>query len=254
MGGGTNNDGNIFSIDTNGNGYRDLFDFSGSNGANPNGSLIILRNKLFGMAGNGGANSHGNIFSIDTNGNAFKDLLDFSGSSGSHPGGAPEGSLNFYGNILYGMASGGGANDGNIFSLDTNGNNYKDLFDFSSSNGQSPYGDLTISANILYGTTSGGGSNKWGTVFSFKDTNVITSINGVPTSYEINLFPNPVNKVVIINSPISITKIDIDNMLGQNVYSNMYNTKKVMINISTLTTGVYFIRINDTYVKKIVKE
>ncbi len=68
----------IFSIDTNGSKYTDIFDFNGTNGATPQGgSLILSRNILSGMTEFGGVNNDGCIFSVDTNGSGYKKLLDF---------------------------------------------------------------------------------------------------------------------------------------------------------------------------------
>lgn len=91
-----------------------------------------------------------------------------------------------------------------------------------------------------------------------KDSTVDTNKTGIDNiSYnKINaeIFPNPVNGLVTISAPINITKIEIENLMGQIIYSGTYNNKKILLDLSKLTTGVYFIRINDTYVKKIVKE
>ena len=166
--GGTDSGGVIFSIDTNGNGYKILLNFNGKNGAIPYGSLIISGGTLYGMANQGGADSLGLIFSIDTNGNKYKDILDFNGINGS----LPRSSLILSGKTLYGMTSQGGADsDGVIFSIDTNGHEYKDLFDFNGLNGNAPVGDLTISGRKLYGMTPFGGlPHSAGNIFSI-DTN-----------------------------------------------------------------------------------
>jgi len=56
----------------------------------------------------------------------------------------------------------GGANEGNIFSIDTNGMAYKNLFNFGGLNGTYPEGSLTISGKVLYGMASGGGAHTYG--------------------------------------------------------------------------------------------
>jgi hypothetical protein len=106
--GGAHDSGCIFSIDTNGVVFKDLFDFNGSTGGAGSNSLTLLENKLYGVGGK----NYGNIFSIDTNGSGYIDLFDFNGTNGKYP----QGSLVFYRNKLYGMTSNGGANnDGDIF-------------------------------------------------------------------------------------------------------------------------------------------
>src|ERR1700733_8047042 len=77
--GGAFDEGIIFSVDTNGAGFKDLTDFNGINGMDPYGSLTLVGHTLYGMTYNGGAVGNGNIFSIDTDGSGFKDLFDFSG-------------------------------------------------------------------------------------------------------------------------------------------------------------------------------
>src|SRR5579863_8140397 len=65
----------------------------------------------------------------------FQDLLDFDKTDGSNP----PGTLIVSGKTLYGMtALGGFYNFGNVFSIDTGGSNFSDLFDFNSFNGRQP--------------------------------------------------------------------------------------------------------------------
>ena len=68
---------------------------------------------------------------------------------------------------MYGVTPIGGASkNGRVFSLSTNGSNYKDLFDFNDTDGSYPEGTLTLSGNILYGTTYRGGISDSGVIFS----------------------------------------------------------------------------------------
>ena len=82
----------------------------------------------------------------------------------------PWGDLTLSGKTLYGMTSEGGTNNtfnsGCIFSIDTNGNNYKILLDFNDTNGGYPLGSLTLSGSRLYGMTSNGGVSGFGNIFS----------------------------------------------------------------------------------------
>ncbi len=75
--------GNVFSIDTNGRGYKELYDFGDTNGF-PEGNLTLAGNKLYGMT-RAAWYGNGNIFSIDTNGSGYKDLFDFYDSEGINP-------------------------------------------------------------------------------------------------------------------------------------------------------------------------
>jgi uncharacterized repeat protein (TIGR03803 family) len=64
--GGAYNGGTIFSIDTDGTGYRMLYSFrAASDGARPWGSVLLLGTKVFGMTFNGGACNCGTIYTLD---------------------------------------------------------------------------------------------------------------------------------------------------------------------------------------------
>jgi uncharacterized repeat protein (TIGR03803 family) len=245
--GGSSGLGNIFSIDSSGSNYRDLFDFNGINGEYPYGSLIAIGGKLYGMTyGGGNLSSQGVIFSIDTNGDTFKDLYDFNGIGGEYPAYSY---LTLSGNLFYGMVYQGGANgDGVIFSIDTTGNGYKDIFDFNGTNGLSPLGSLTLVNNVLYGMTEFGGTLDSGVIFSLKDTTMINSINEPSASLgEVKLYPNPSNGVftVEVKSEELRTKstLEVYNMMGEKVYSTTLNSANTQIDLSGKPAGVYLYRV-----------
>ncbi|HTA26854.1 MAG TPA: SprB repeat-containing protein, partial [Bacteroidia bacterium] len=116
--GGSSNKGALFSIDTDGSGYKKILDFNGTNGANPDmGSLKFEGNRLWGMTSNGGAHNKGLVFSIDTDGSGFLDRFDFNNTVGA----TPDAQLTFYGSSIYGETTfGGSSNDGIVFGADTN--------------------------------------------------------------------------------------------------------------------------------------
>jgi uncharacterized repeat protein (TIGR03803 family) len=153
--GGVYGDGNIFSINTNGSGYSNLHNFNDTNGELPFGSLISNANSLFGITSVGGGTNGGCIFTMDTNGSGYSNLHNFTDANN---GANPYGSLLHSGSFLFGMTNNGGVNnEGSIFRTDTNGNNYKDLLDFSHFiNGARPTGSLIISGSTLYGMVTGG--------------------------------------------------------------------------------------------------
>ena len=168
----TGGNGTIFSIDlSKNNQYAALHTFSGSDGANPFGSLILAGNKLYGMTSNGGSYGNGGVFSIDpSNNNQYSTVHSFTGTSTD--GATPNGSLIFSGTKLFGMTEyGGGKNRGVIFSIDLGNNNqYAMLHSFteSGSDGAYPYGSLTLSEDgtLLYGMTCYGGNSNAGVIFS----------------------------------------------------------------------------------------
>jgi uncharacterized repeat protein (TIGR03803 family) len=175
--------GTIFSINTNGTGYQDLHNFGGiavTDGNDPVGKLVLVGNRLYGMTDNGqavagGCNTCGMIFSINTDGTGYRKLYNFGNdpTSGCEIGCQPYGSLTLSGNLFFGMANGGPAGQGVIFSIDTNGTGYHALHQFSGTDGANPFGSLTLSGSMLYGMTSQGGAFSLGCIFSF---NVIGNV------------------------------------------------------------------------------
>ena len=120
--GGTNNDGTVFSINTDGSGYTVLHSFSGL-GQNPQGDLWLHGDTLYGTTLGNGTTTQGSVFSIRTNGNNFTLFQTFphleSTNNYTNTYGAElRGGLAMAGNVLYGSASLGGAyGNGTIFSL-----------------------------------------------------------------------------------------------------------------------------------------
>jgi uncharacterized repeat protein (TIGR03803 family) len=122
---GTNNNGIVFSMNTDGSGYSILHDFStgGSDGANPYGGVILGGDKLYGMTTSGGAFGAspglGALYSINTDGSGFTIEHSFAGSP--FDGSGPLGNLTLQGSTIYGMTISGGAYGpgyGVVFSYD----------------------------------------------------------------------------------------------------------------------------------------
>ncbi len=66
--------------------------------------------------------------------------------------------------------------------------------------------------------------------------------------------PNPATNKLTISASVLINTVVITNVLGQLIYSQGYHLKQVEIDISTIPTGIYLIRINGTEVRRFVKE
>lgn len=189
--GGTYHYGTIFSIDTNGGGFKDIHDFNYSNGAYPYGALMLIGKSLYGMTTLGGVDSDGCIFSIDTSGAGYRILHSFSGNDGYEP----YSSLTLSGSTLYATTTAGGTySSGTIFSIDTSGSGFTNLFNFNGFNGFSPLCNFVISGGVLTGIVEFGGANNDGCIFSietngtnFTDLFDFNGANGVQP--EDNLFP-----------------------------------------------------------------
>ncbi len=162
--GGTNNDGTVFKVSTNGTGFALLHTFSNSEGWFPNG-VILLADTLYGTTYRGGAYQSGTVFKLNTNGSNFATIHSFLEDTN---GEEPNCELVTTNGVLYGTTSGGGFGDGgyqSIFQLNTNGTGFAILHSFNYGDGFQPQAELILSNNTLYGTTAYGGYGGAGTVF-----------------------------------------------------------------------------------------
>jgi uncharacterized repeat protein (TIGR03803 family) len=180
--GGSSGNGMVFAINTNGTGFTNLHtftatldpDYTNSDGAYPNGGLMLLGNTLCGTAAYGGSSGNGTVFAVHTDGTGFTNLHNFSGPPYTGPpitntdGANPGAGLILSGNTLFGTApQGGSSGNGTVFAINTSGAGFTNLHSFNSgSDGANPQASLLLSGNTLYGTASGGGTYGNGTVFS----------------------------------------------------------------------------------------
>jgi uncharacterized repeat protein (TIGR03803 family) len=193
--GGSNGDGMIFALNTNGAGFATLHTFSpsvfntsgggftNSDGANPVG-LILSGNMLYGTTKSGGANGSGTVFALNTDGTGFVTLHTFNRfsfdvnvlSSTNSDGAEPQAGLAASGGTLYGTTFMAGANGwGTVFAINTNGTGFTTLHSFNggatasmtpNTDGGNPAATLLLDGDMLYGTTEVGGTNGWGMVFA----------------------------------------------------------------------------------------
>ena len=112
--------GTIFSLNTNGTGYKVLYDFVGDSGASavggasPNG-LFLSGNHFYGTTLDNGGLYFGAVFQLNTNGSGFTILHTYT----NLPDGAlPNGDLVLVSNVLYGTTiAGGSLGDGTVFQI-----------------------------------------------------------------------------------------------------------------------------------------
>jgi uncharacterized repeat protein (TIGR03803 family) len=146
---------------------------NGSDGSEPVAGLILSGQTLYGTTQYGSTNSEGMVFSISINGSNFTTLHAFGYNDGENP----QAGLILSGNTLYGTTRYGGTNgadNGTVFSINTNGSGYTILHSFATYSGPDAtnydgsdlQAGLILSGNTLYGTASEGGGNDVGTVFS----------------------------------------------------------------------------------------
>jgi uncharacterized repeat protein (TIGR03803 family) len=174
-GGGRYTQGTVFSISTTGSMHVlhsfGFYNYSYSDGAFPEASLIDVKGTLYGTTYEGGTNrSQGTVFSISTTGSEH-----VVHSFGYETDGAyPAASLIDVKGTLYGTTTSGGTNSvgrgGTVFSISTGGVEHV-LHSFGSGHdGADPAASLIDVKGTLYGTTVYGGmysgSFQGGTVFS----------------------------------------------------------------------------------------
>jgi uncharacterized repeat protein (TIGR03803 family) len=177
-GGGTNGSGTIFKLNFDGTGFTVLHHlslartnlsgvFTNADGRGPQARLFLQNNTLYGTAAYGGLYGYGTVFRVDTNGNNFTAFKSFqNGADGENPYTGvllPDPDVVIGENFLGG--TGGGL--GTLYRMDTNGNNFTVIHEFSSypTNGTQPWGTLVQSGVNVYGTTYSGGTNLTGTIF-----------------------------------------------------------------------------------------
>ncbi len=168
MGGGSKGFGTVFKLNTDGSGYAVLMDFTfGTNGAYPEGGLVMSGTTLYGTTVRGGSSDQyydgGTVFKVNTDGSGYLVLRSFRNTTTN--GYNPEGSLVLSGGTLYGTTTAGGTSDyGTVYKMNTDGSGYTILKSFTGTDGQCPFPGLVLSGTTLYGTTYNGGSG-YGTVF-----------------------------------------------------------------------------------------
>ncbi len=173
-GGGYQDDGTVFRINTNGTGFRGLYSFSGAlssgfsggkDGDEPFCSLVVSGNTLYGTTSDqGGGGIYGKVFALNTDGTGFKILHSFGASDGA----LPLAGLILSGNTLYGTTFyGGTSGNGTVFQVNTDGTAFTSLYSFTGgSDGANPRA-LTLGGNTLYGAAQNGGdADGDGTVFA----------------------------------------------------------------------------------------
>jgi uncharacterized repeat protein (TIGR03803 family) len=176
--GGSSNNGTIYKIAPGGT-ETVLYSFTGSEGSDPNGGVTLdPAGDLYGTTtfggGDGCRNGCGVLYELAANG-TYTVLQEFNPASN---GQWPVGTLvrDSAGN-LYGVAGGGGANNGGtVFEYSAKGK-FSVLHAFGGSDGFQPVGNLLLDKKgNLYGATNSGGADQYGTVFELSAKGKLTTL------------------------------------------------------------------------------
>lgn len=194
--GGTNGNGTVFAINTNGTGLVILHSFTNSPEPTfPYGKLVLSAGVLYGTGSGGGTNGTGGIFAINTDGSGFRTLHSFSGFSGNTDGRVPKASLSLSGSCLYGTTiSGGSANGGTLFLINTNGTGFTVIRSFTNNTaaGWAPIGGAIRVGNSVWGTAYLGAGGTFGTLYQLPMPAItlqpqnLTVTNTSPATFTIN--------------------------------------------------------------------
>lgn len=162
--GGTNNDGTVFQISSNGV-LTTLYQFSRNriDGENPEAALVQGSDgNFYGTTRAGGTRNAGTAFKISSAG-TLNTVFHFGGVAGASPRAALIQAADGY---FYGTTTFGGFNFGSVFQMMSNGV-LKTLYNFvGGTDGGVPYGGLVRGTDgYFYGTTGFGGPNLHGIVF-----------------------------------------------------------------------------------------
>jgi uncharacterized repeat protein (TIGR03803 family) len=186
VGGGSNDDGTIFQVTTNGT-LTTLYSFTGGSNSYHTSAALTLGSdgNFYGTTSSGGSGSVGTVFKVTTNG-VLTALVSFNQTNGEYPypnGEYPKAALTLGsdGNF-YGTTSSGGSGGGTVFKVTTNGTlttlaSFMAL-GYGGNGGEDPEAALTLGTDgNFYGTTEAGGSSVvGGTVFKVTTNGTLTTL------------------------------------------------------------------------------
>ncbi len=80
-----------------------------------------------------------------------------------------------------------------------------------------------------------------------------TSVNNIATQTAISIYPNPIQDFISVRSSELINKVEITNLIGQNIFTKNCHTDRLTIDMSLFERGMYLIKVNNTFVQKLIK-
>lgn len=153
----------IFKINIDGTGYTILHEFDVTNGASPNGSLVLHNGCLYGITGDGGKESHGVVFKINLDGTGFTKISDNTDlETGENPYNGITISTD---DVIYGVTA---IDYGGVFRVNTDGLGLRKIFEMNYESGDFSFCKPLLINDELYITTSERGANGIGTIFKIK--------------------------------------------------------------------------------------
>lgn len=81
-------------------------------------------------------------------------------------------------------------------------------------------------------------------VFNLDDVEIVPGVGVENHDLQVKIFPNPANSILNINANSNISKVEVYNLLGQNVMTVSVNDINTNINTSNLTAGMYMLKLH----------
>lgn len=81
-----------------------------------------------------------------------------------------------------------------------------------------------------------------------------TDVSQVDAASVFKVYPNPASDVIKVKSSELIKRIDLISVSGQTVLSKQIASKRAVMDIQVIPSGLYFLKIDNQYVKIIVKQ
>lgn len=156
--GGATGEGTVFTVGTDGTGFRDLHDFSpnfGNDGYYPSAGLVQdAAGVLYGVTGYGGANARGAFFKLNTDGTGYSVLHSLTLAEGANPQGTPV----LAGPSIYAVCPSGASGNGSLLAVDSSSGTTSMIHAFTdTTGGANPQCDLFLGGDgLLYGTCFNG--------------------------------------------------------------------------------------------------
>lgn len=209
-GGGPGGGGVVFAVNKNGSSYTTLQSFtsSGTGPRTPKCALVQGSDgTLFGTTSAGGSDGFGAIFSVKPDGSGFLTLRSFSGSNGD--GRVPWSGLTYGADgKLYGTTQfGGGAVNGSVYRINSDGSGYEKLHGFGTApgDGANPLAALTATPE---GTLAGSTNTNPGTLF------LVHSGQPPPRPLSLQLLPGGAARLELAEPAGQAFRIEVSSSLG----------------------------------------
>jgi len=224
--GGASGHGSLFSVYSDGSHWEVLHNFvSSTDGYEPGGAVVSdTSSKLYGVVRAGGGKGTGILYAYDTATHVYQQLFDFTDSAGK--GFYPSNNFTLYQHKLYGLTTGGGANNtGTLYSFDPATGTVTKVYDLPDRGMgwyMGPYAaPVFFNGKIYFSTYNGGVDNKSMLVELDLSTGTFTDLHDFPN----NFFEFPDLSPVVIDSVlygVSVQQIySYDTRTG--TYTDLYD-------------------------------